>query len=603
MKFLGFKYYSAKTRMVLRQYGVLILFKMSFVKFRFLFNDFFLNNSYKRWIKYNEENLEHYYDVLKNKPSNIKISLVVPVYRPSLRIIQSTIRSVLDQYYLNWELCLAVSETDDAVKEWLSSIESSKIKIVYLETNKGIAGNTNEAIRISTGHYVGFLDHDDLLPKHSLLEFAHEIDLTNSDFLYSDEDLITEDGKKRFEPHFKPDFSPELLTSMNYVTHLMVVRREIGCRLGWLRSQCDGSQDHDFALRCFAEKNLKVKHIPKVLYHWRVTRTSTLSKTGQKSYAHSAGILAVKDYFAIKGENNLKVEDGFTEFSYKYQNSAVQDLVSIIIPSKDQVQLLKNCINSIQNKSTYPFFEIVIIENNSTEKDTFSYYEKLKLEGAGKIKIVTKEMSRFNYSELNNFGVMFSEGKYLIFLNNDTEIISPDWIERLLDHASRKEIGAVGAKLFYQDNTIQHAGIIVGIGEVAGHSHKYFRGTDFGYKNRLKIVQNVSAVTGACLMMRKEVFNELNGFDECFAVAYNDVDLCLSSILKGYRNVWTPYAELYHYESKSRGIDDSLEKLSLHSKEVKLFKEKWRSFLEKSDPCYNPNLTHLREDFSIDDKT
>ena len=556
---------------------------------------------YEVWIKINEpteEELTAKKNIkFKYEP---KISIVVPVWNTPKKFLIDMIESVLNQTYSNWELCIVDGNSKEKhVKETLEhyTLKDKRIKVKYLKENKGIAGNSNEAIALATGEYIAFLDHDDVLAPFALYEVVRAINENEDvDFIYSDEDKITEDGLKRFDPFFKPDFSPDTLRSYNYICHLSVVKKALLNEAGWFREGYDGSQDYDLILRC-TEKAKKIVHIPKILYHWRISDNSVAQDPKNKMYAYDAAKKALKDHLdriGLKG----KVSDGPFLGSYKIDyDISYHHKVSIIIPNKDHKEDLEKCITSIINKSTYKNYEIIIVENNSKEKKTFEYYEYLQNKYNNIVLLEWKD--KFNYSAVNNFASKYANGDILLFLNNDTEVINENWIEEMLMYAQRKDVGAVGAKLYYPDDTIQHGGVILGIGGIAGHSHKFFPRASFGYFRRLVVVQNLSAVTGACLMMRKDVFNEVEGFDEGYPLAFSDVDICLKVREKGYLVVWTPYAELYHHESKSRGYEDTPEKQERFKKEIELFKKKWGHILEKGDPYYNPNLTLEKEDFSI----
>lgn len=582
---------------IIRDDGFPNLWKILFKKLK---KDFYLivckSSNYDDWIRDNELSLGDIQSSAHLFASDIKISLVMPVYNSNTELLKAAIGSVTGQVYSNWELCISACCLSDAAYELLKSLKDPKIKVIISPLALGISENTNNAIQLTTGEYVGFVDHDDVLNPNALLEISKVIKSSNPDLIYSDEDKINLVGK-RSDPHFKPDFSPELLLSMNYICHFLVLRKSSGNLLGWFRSQYDGSQDHDLLLRCVQQK-LRFHHVPKILYHWRVSDNSILSYSGNKTYAHTSGLKCVEKHLDIIGVKGVSVMDGPDPFTYKFQSSAPKGLVSIIIPNKDNVDVLDKCISSVVEKSTYHNFEIIIVENNSSSPATFEFYEALKERLKDKLKLLHWQ-GEFNYSAINNFAVKYAQGEFLLFLNNDIEVISPDWIERLLDHGQREEIGVVGAKLFYPDNTIQHAGVIIGIGGVAGHSHKHFLKSSRGYSNRLQVTQNVSAVTGACLLIKRSTFSMVNGFDENIKVAFNDVDLCLKVHHAGFRNVWTPYAELYHYESKTRGVEDSKEKIQRFNGEVSLMKEKWKDFLQKGDPYYNENLTLISEDFAI----
>ena len=529
-----------------------------------------------------------------------KISIVTPTWNTKENFLIDMIESVRSQTYSNWELCLADGastnkDTLKLLKEYQN--KDKRIKVKYLDKNYMISGNTNEALTLATGDYIGLFDHDDLLSKNCLYEMVKAINKNKeAKFLYSDEDKIDENGKNNFDPHFKPDWSPDTLRSYNYICHFTMFKKELLDKVGTFRSEYDGSQDHDLILRLTESlKSNEIVHIPKILYHWRVHRNSTAGGAGAKSYTNEAGKKAVKDQLrrlGIRGE----VRDGHFPNSYKTDYKIEENpLISIIIPNKDALSDLKLCIDSIKGKSTYKNYEIIVVENNSTSKEIFEYYKELNKDE--KIKVVEWKETGFNYSAINNYGASFAKGEYYVLLNNDIEVISENWIEEMLMHCQRKEVGIVGAKLYFPDETIQHAGVIIGIGSVAGHSHKYFEKNEPGYFSRLSLVQNLSAVTAACLMTKKEVFEEVKGLDEKFAVAFNDIDYCMKVRKEGHLVVWTPCTEMYHHESKSRGAEDTPEKIERFKKEVSRFEKKWGLWLE--DPYYNKNLTLDKEDFSL----
>ncbi|MBF0489410.1 MAG: glycosyltransferase family 2 protein [Candidatus Omnitrophica bacterium] len=529
-----------------------------------------------------------------------KISIVVPTFNTPKRMLMDMMSSVMSQTYSHWELCIADGSDKDHtyVRDVLQQFanKDKRIKLTFLESNKGIAKNSNEAISLASGGFVAFLDHDDVLSPEALF---HIVDVINKesdvDFIYSDEDHISEDGKMRLLPFFKPDFSPDLLRSHNYITHFLVLKISLGQSCGWFRDGFDGAQDYDLVLRA-SEKAAKIVHIPKILYHWRDHSNSTSKNLKSKPYAHQAGEKALQEHLERVGLK-AKVENSGYPFRYRTRYSLSKEpLVSIIIPNKDEGATLKKCIHSIVETSTYKNIEILIVENGSSQKSTFELYSSLQMNK--KIRVIEWNYP-FNFSGLNNFAVNKARGEVILLLNNDTEAINPDWIENMLEYALRPDVGAVGAKLYYPDGTIQHGGVIIGLGGLAGHSHKNFSKDEGGYYGRLEIVQNLSAVTAACLMMRKSIFIEVGGFDETLAVAFNDVDLCLNMRNKGYLIVWTPYAKLYHFESKTRGYEDTLEKMERFEKEKHIIMNRWSEILLKGDPYYNPNLTLDREDFSF----
>jgi GT2 family glycosyltransferase len=527
-----------------------------------------------------------------------KVSIIVPVYNTNEKWLRLCIKSLLTQVYDNWELCIVDGgSTKPLVREVLEGYakQDGRIKVKFLTENKGIAGNSNEALALASGEFVGFLDHDDELASSALYEVVKLLNEDREiDFIYSDEDKIS-GGGKRFEPHFKPNWSPDTLRSYNYIAHFAVIRKKVIDEIGGFREGYDGSQDHDLFLRV-VERTQKIVHIPKILYHWRSHPFSAASSTKAKKYAYDSGKKALNDHINRIGLNG-KVSDGLFLGSYyiKYHING-SPAVSIIIPNKDKVNVLGQCINSILQRSFYKNYKIFIVDNQSIEAETFKYYKELKNESKVKILYYNKP---FNFSAINNYAVSQIDSEYIIFLNNDTEVISSNWIEAMLEFAQRRDVGAVGALLYYPNDTIQHAGVILGIGGVGNHSHKHFLRNDLGYMGRAKIIQNLSAVTAACLMTKKEVFYEVEGFDEKYSNAFNDVDFCLKIRKSDYLIVYTPYAELYHHESLSRGYEDTEEKKIRFRKEIEFFQRKWRDVLTKGDPYYNPNLTLDREDFSI----
>ena len=562
----------------------------------------FSHNNYECWIIKNEPSAGELESQRKQRfKYNPKISIVTPVWNTPKKFLIEMLESVLAQTYENWELCIADGgSTQKHVREILERYKKrdERIKVKYLDENRGIVGNSNEALELATGEYIAFLDHDDLLPPFALFEVVKAINENPEvDLIYSDEDKISEDGTRRFDPFFKPDWSPDLLRSYNYITHLLVIKRELLDLIGKFREGFDGSQDYDLILRA-TERAKKIVHIPKVLYHWRISSSSTSFNPESKLYAFEAGKRALEEHLRRVGLEGkveiLKPYYGWYRITYKLRH---HPLISIIIPNKDSRDILERCLSSIIEKSTYRNFEIIIVENNSEQQETFEYYRAIQ-EEFDFVKVIEWDKP-FNWSAVNNFAVNFAKGEVLLFLNNDTEVINPDWLERMLEHLQRSEVGVVGAKLYYPDGTIQHGGVIIGIGGVAGHSHKYFPKDHPGYFGRLISVQNLSAVTGACMMVKRSVFEEVKGFDEGYPLAFNDVDFCLKVREKGYLIVWTPFAELYHHESKTRGYEDTPEKQERFRREIERFKEKWGHVLEKGDPYYNPNLTLEREDFSI----
>ena len=533
-------------------------------------------------------------------PKDIKFSVLVPLYNTPDSFLKAMIESVQAQTYKNWELCLA----DGSYKEHSFVGEICKkyadgdrrIKYEKLERNLGISENTNACIRMATGEYIALLDHDDLLHPSALYEVMRAICEHGADFIYTDENTFSEKPRDAYNPHFKPDFSPDTLRSYNYICHLSVFSRELLDSVGYFRSEYDGSQDYDLILR-LTEKAKKVFHIRKILYYWRAHKNSVAQDVGAKPYTVKAAKKALAAHLERCGLKGKVLDSSVpTTYHIKYEIDG-NPLISVIIPNKDHTDDLDICLKSLYEKSSYKNFEVIIVENNSTEKETFEYYEAIA-QKHGNIKIVKWE-GNFNYSAINNFGVNYAKGEFILLLNNDVEIINGSCLEEMLMFAQRKDVGAVGAKLYYSDDTVQHAGVILGLGGTAGHAHKHFGRSHPGYMARASIAQNLSACTAACLMMRRDVFDEVGGLDESFEVAFNDVDLCMKIRKKGYFVVFTPYAELYHYESKSRGNDSTPEKLERFRGEIDRFKEKWQKQLDDGDPYYNPNLTLTRDDFSL----
>lgn len=534
---------------------------------------------------------------------DILFSIIVPLYNTPEVFLKEMIESVQDQTYAKWELCLADGSDDkhsDVEKIYRQYIRKDKrIKYKKLDNNLGISENTNAAIEMATGDYIGLFDHDDLLHPSVLYEYMNVICEKNADFIYCDEDKFETIDGKYFEPNFKPDFSIDYLRSNNYICHFVVFKKSLLGRIGLFRKQFDGSQDHDMILR-MTEIAENIVHVPKVLYHWRCSSASVAANPNAKTYTAEAGIHAINEHLVRCGLKGRAESSTIHPNVYRVRYDITGNpMVSIIIPNKDHKEDLSRCVESIISKSTYPNYEIIIVENNSIEWQTFEYYKQL--EEKPNVRIITYETKgEFNYSAINNYGVKFAKGEHILLLNNDIEIIADNWLEEMLMFSQREDVGAVGAKLYYPNETIQHAGVILGIGGIAGHSHKYFPRNAYGYMSRLFIQQDLSAVTAACLMMKKNVFEDVNGLDEeKFKVAFNDVDLCMKIRDKGYLIAWTPYAEAYHYESISRGLEDTPEKQERFQGEVLAFKEKWGAVLQQGDPYYNPNLTLDREDFSF----
>lgn len=530
-----------------------------------------------------------------------KISIVIPLYKTPEKYLRELIASVQNQTYENWELCFSDgSGVETSLRSVVSEYQKkdTRIKIVCSENPMQISENTNAAIAMATGEFIAFADHDDLLTPNALYENVCVLnENADIDFIYSDEDKISMDGKEYFEPHFKPDFNMDLLRTTNYICHFVVVRKRVLEQAGVLRSEFDGAQDYDFVLRC-VEQTENIYHIPKVLYHWRAHKDSTAENPESKMYAFEAGARAVKAHYERIGiDADVEMRRDFLGIYRSRFHLERNPVVSVIIPNKDHVEDLDKCLRSIEDKSTYNNIEYIIVENNSSLKKTYAYYEKIQQENE-RVKVVTWD-GAFNYSAINNYGVKFAQGEYLLFLNNDTEIINEDCIEELLGYCMREDVGVVGARLYYPDDTIQHAGVIIGLGGIAGHCFSGMPKEGPGYFARAFCAQDYSAVTAACMMVKRDVFELLNGFDEELQVAFNDIDFCLRVRELGKKVVYNPYAELYHYESKSRGQDDTEEKADRFKRENDFMRERWNQILVKGDPYYNPNLSLVRGDFSL----
>ena len=534
----------------------------------------------------------------------IKFSVLVPLYNTPLEFLEEMIDSLKWQTYSKWELCLADGSDSEHNYVGQYCLELAKkdrrIKYKKLEENKGIAENTNECLKLATGDFIGLFDHDDLLHPSVLFEYAKVIEQKKADFIYCDEMTFRNDGEEEFECvlcHHKPDFSPDTLRSYNYICHFTCFSRKLYEMVGNFNSEYDGSQDYDLILR-LTEKAENIVHIPKLLYFWRSHKLSVASAASAKPYVVNSAERAIAAHLERIGLKGT-VKEAYAPTTYKIDYEIIgQPLISIIIPNKDHIDDLDKCISSVYSKSTYSNFEIIVVENNSTEQETFNYYDEIQAKHSN-IKVVHWKEKVFNYSAINNFGIQFAKGEYMLLLNNDIEVITDNWLEEMLMFAQREEVGAVGAKLYFPDDTIQHAGVIIGIGGVAGHAHKYFGRNDYGYVSRACISQNLSACTAACLLIKKDVFDKVQGFDEGFAVAFNDVDLCMKIRKAGYLIVFTPFAEFYHYESKSRGMEDSPEKVARFNGEIDRFVGKWNKELQQGDPYYNPNLTLDSEDFAL----
>jgi len=539
-------------------------------------------------------------DELKNFRQKPLISIVMPVYNIDRQWLNLAIKSIEMQWYENWELCIADDKsTKEETIAYLKQIKHPNIKVTFLKENLNISAASNAAISMATGEYIALMDNDDEITPDALYEMVKIINDTGADFIYSDEDFVSTEGEFS-NPHFKPDFSPDLLLSHNYITHFSCFKKELLDKVGGFNSEFDGSQDYDLFLR-LTEQTSKIQHIPKVLYHWRMLETSTSINPNVKPEAANRGKLVLEETMKRRGIKAL-VENANIPHYFKVKYEILDSpLVSIIIPFKDKPELLAVCIESILKKSTYQKFEIIGISNNSEEPEIFQLMAELEQKDP-RISFYEYNVD-FNYADINNHAVKtYAKGEHILLLNNDIEVISPDWIEAMLGQSQRDEVGCVGAKLYYPNDTVQHAGIIMGLGGYAGHSHKMYSRFNSGYYNRLNIVQNLSAVTAACLMVKKSIYDEVNGMDEIrFKVAYNDVDFCLRVREKGYLNIFTPYAEMYHHESVSRGYETTPEKIARFQTEKDALFERHKEILVNGDPYYSPNLSHDTEDFSIKD--
>lgn len=532
---------------------------------------------------------------------NPLISVVIPLYNTPLNFLKEIIDSLLNQSYGKFEVCLADGSSQDAVGAFIQKRYHRDKRIIYkrLKENLGISMNTNAALEMASGEFIMLSDHDDILEPDALFEMVKALNEDPAlDIIYTDEDKIDLDGKKYYDPNFKPDFNIDLLRSNNYICHIFFVRRTIVEQAGVFRKEFDGAQDFDFILRCSEQTN-HIGHIAKVLYHWRSHPNSTAGNPGSKQYAVDAGRRSVEQHYARVGID-AKVEATDIFGIYRTINKLKgEPKISIVIPNKDHIDDLSKCITSIIERSTYQNYEIIVVENNSEEAETFTYYEEIQSK-FDCVRVLTWERE-FNYAGINNFGAAAANGEYLLLLNNDVEVITPDWMEEMLGYCQRDDVGIVGAKLYYPDDTVQHAGVIVGMGGVAGHIFSKFPRESYGYCARLATPQNLSAVTAACLMISAADFKVIGGFDEKFAVAFNDVDFCLKIRDLDKVVVFNPYVELYHYESKSRGAEDTQEKKKRFWKEIELFESKWGEILKAGDPYYNKNLSLTKGDCSLRD--
>ena len=554
--------------------------------------------TYKSWFKLTKASKE---ELIKQKEYKWAedaplFSIVVPLYRTPKGYLKELIESIEAQTYVKWELCLADGSPDNKLEMFVKSYQDERIKYRYIGENLGISGNTNKAVEMATGDFIVLCDHDDLITPDALFEFAKEIVLDKEvDSIYSDEDKIDEKSYDVFDPSFKPDFNIDMLRSQNYICHLYGVRRELVEKYGMFNSEYDGAQDYDFILR-MSEHSRKIAHVAKILYHWRTHQGSTALNPESKMYAYDAGARAIGAHYArVLPEIQIeRIENGYTLGMYhtvfKFNE---YPLISVIIPNKDHTDDLDKAIRSMIEKGTWPNLEFIVVENNSTEEKTWEYYKKIEKEYS-QVKVVYYD-GIFNYAKINNFGVRHARGEYYLFMNNDVELIEPDSLKEMMGYGQRNDVGAVGCRLLYEDNTLQHAGVIVGEIGVAEHIFKK-QIEGMTYHARAMLTQDMSAVTAAVMLVKKEVFEKVEGFDERFAVAFNDIDICMKIREDKKLIVYAPYACFHHYESKSRGAEDTPEKIERFINEVNLFNSKWRSFIENGDPYYNCNFSKKHTD-------
>ncbi|EGO6562936.1 glycosyltransferase family 2 protein [Enterococcus faecalis] len=558
--------------------------------------------SYPNWLARNEVlDIEAMTQEIATFHYQPKISIAMPVYNVEEKWLRLCIDSILNQVYTNWELCMADdASTDPNVKKILTEYQQldERIQVVFREQNGHISEATNSALAIATGEFVALLDNDDELAINAFYEVVKVLNENPElDLIYSDEDKIDMDGN-RSDPAFKPDWSPDLLLGTNYISHLGVYRRSILEEIGGFRKGYEGSQDYDLVLR-FTEKTTKerIKHIPKVLYYWRMLPTSTAVDQGSKGYAFEAGLRAVQDALVRRGINGHATHGAANGLYDVYYDIESEKLVSIIIPTKNGYKDVQRCVSSIIEKTTYQNYEIIMADNGSTDPKMHELYAEFEQQLPGRFFVESIDIP-FNFSTINNRAAKKAHGEYLLFLNNDTEVITENWLTLMVSFAQQERIGCVGAKLLYPNNTVQHAGVILGLGGVAGHGHYGYPHGDLGYFGRLAINVNYSAVTAACLLMKKGDFDAVGGFEEAFTVAFNDVDLCLKVQALGRDNVWLHEAELYHFESQTRGYDDKGKKKKRFEQEKVMMEEKWGPLIE-NDPFYNPNLTRDIPNFSL----
>lgn len=550
---------------------------------------------YDTWLSIMRVSRQELFEQRKTKFSYApKFSVVVPLYHTPAKFLKDLVRSMMYQSYANWELCLVNASPEDVhltslLENW--AMRDKRIRVIRLEKNLGIAKNTNAGIAASTGEFIAFLDHDDFLEPDALFCYADALNKDKTiDVFYSDEDKTDEYAAHYFYPHFKSDFNIDLLHANNYMCHFLAVRKSLVDTVGGLNEKFDGAQDYDFVLR-LTENTKKIYHCPRILYHWRCSNQSTAANQGNKMYAIHAGKAALNAHYKRIGWN-ARAQEGAVDGWYQTKFTLKEEpLVSILIPNKDHTDDLDVCLNSFFERADYQNYEFIIIENNSVLPETFAYYEKIEKEHDN-VKVVYWEAG-FNYSAINNFGFKFAKGDYIMLLNNDVELITPDIFQSMLGFCMRPEVGIVGAKLLYNDHTVQHAGVLVGAGGLADHVFKGIHEDDPGYMGRAISSQDVSAVTAACLLVKRSVYEEVGGLEDEFQVAFNDVDFCLKVRKAGYLIVYDADVKLFHYESKSRGMEDTTERFIRFGNEMMLLNSKWDILSTFVDPYYNPNLSYL----------
>lgn len=558
---------------------------------------------YDAWFRRNrilDEELERQKKIVF--PYTPKISILVPTFNTPKDLLIEMIESVRNQSYANWQLCIAdgsnQEETKNILKEYVS--KDNRIVVSWLDKNYGISGNTNKALELADGEYTALFDHDDVLELNALYEVVSSLQDVHHDIVYTDEDKLNGKTLQYEDPNFKSDYNEDLLLSHNYITHFFVVKTNILREVGGFNSEYDGAQDYDVILKC-VEKTNDIYHIAKILYHWRMHEGSTALNPESKMYCYIAGEKAIQhhlDRIGVKAKVEMRKKPYWGLYHVEYLLDE-DPFVSIVIPNYEHEDVLKTCIDSLYNVNTYKNFEIIIVENNSKKKSTFDYYKQVQAEHEN-VKVVTWEGTEFNFSAINNFGAKYAKGQYLLFLNNDTKVIVPEAIREMVGTCSRNNVGIVGAKLLYQDNTIQHAGVVIGFMGYARHIMNDIEGLkDPGYMMRAQVNCDYSAVTAACMMTKKSLFEELDGFDESFKVACNDIDYCLRVRKKNYLVVFNSFAKFYHFESKSRGYENNLEKVNRFNREVEIWQDRWRDILVNGDPYYNVNFKIENEPFEL----